>query len=69
MGTLGDAGASGFARRADCAIAASVSTGVSASDESGDVGLVEAVLRFRSDGGRKSDVNDGDGGKGVGGRL
>jgi hypothetical protein len=69
VGTLGEVGANGFARRADCAIAASVSAGVSASEESGDVGRVDAVLRFNSEGGRSSEVNEGDGGRGVGGRL
>lgn len=43
--------------------------GVSASLESGVVGRVEVVLRFRSDGGRRSEVKLGDGGSGVGGRL
>ena len=44
------------------------------SDESGVVGRVDAVERegrvmLRSDGGRRRDVRDGDGGSGVGGRL
>ena len=48
---------------------ASVSFGVSTSLESGDVGRVDVVLRARSDGGRRRDVRDGDGGSGVGGLL
>lgn len=64
----------GLARRAEWATAASVSSGVSTSEESGVVGRVEAVDRdgrvmFRSEGGRRRDVRDGEGGKGVGGRL
>jgi hypothetical protein len=39
--------------------------GSSASDESGVVGLEVVVLKE----GRSSDVKDGDGGSGVGGRL
>ena len=58
-----------MARRADCATAASVSLGVSASEESGVVGRVEVAERARSEGGRKREVRLGEAGRGVGGRL
>lgn len=58
-----------MARRADCATAASVSLGVSASLESGVVGRVEVVERLRRLGGRRREVRLGEGGRGVGGRL
>ena len=63
-----------LARRAECATAASVSSGVSMSEESGVVGRVEAVERegsvmLRREGGRRREVREGDGGSGVGGRL
>ena len=51
--------------RADLATAASVSFGVSLSELSGVVGL-DVVAENE---GRNRDVSDGDGGKGVGGRL
>lgn len=46
-----------------------MSLGVSTSELSGVVGRVEAVDRFRRDGGLNKDVRLGDGGSGVGGRL
>ena len=51
--------------RADLATAASVSFGVSFSELSGVVGL-EVVVENE---GRSKDVKDGEGGRGVGGRL
>lgn len=54
-----------MARRADFATASSVSFGVSTSELSGVVGREVVVEK----GGRRRDVNDGDGGKGVGGLL
>ena len=54
-----------MAVRADLATAASVSLGVSLSELSGVVGLEVAAEKD----GRSNDVNEGDGGNGVGGRL
>ncbi len=51
--------------RADLATAASVSLGVSFSELSGVVGRDVVVEKD----GRRSDVNDGEAGSGVGGRL
>ena len=51
--------------RADRATASSVSFGVSPSELSGVVGREFAVEKE----GRSRDVKDGEGGKGVGGRL
>lgn len=51
--------------RADLATAAAVEEGRSASLESGVVGREVCVLKE----GRRSDVREGDGGRGVGGRL
>ena len=53
------------ALRADFATAASVSLGVSTSELSGVVGREVVVEK----GGRRREVNEGDGGKGVGGLL
>ena len=53
------------ARRADLATAASVSLGVSTSELSGVVGRDVVVEK----GGRRREVRDGEGGRGVGGRL
>lgn len=53
------------ARRADLATAASVSLGVSTSELSGVVGRDVVVEK----GGRRREVSDGEGGRGVGGRL
>lgn len=58
-----------MARRAEVLICASVSWGVSRSDESGDVGRVEGIDRPRREGGRKRDVRLGEGGRGVDGLL
>ena len=54
-----------MAIRADFATAASVSFGVSFSELSGVVGL-EVVVENE---GRSNEVNDGEGGRGVGGLL
>jgi hypothetical protein len=62
---LGLARCTVVAVRAALATAASVSLGVSFSELSGVVGL-EVVAE---NDGRRRDVNDGDGGSGVGGRL
>ncbi len=51
--------------RADLATAASVSFGVSFSESSGVVGLDVVV----ENDGRSKEVRDGEGGRGVGGRL
>lgn len=69
MGTFGDVGGNGCARRAECATAASVSLGVSTSESSGVVGRVDVAERLSREGGRRRDVRLGDGGSGVGGRL
>ena len=65
MGTLGLALGTVVAIRADFATAASVSLGVSFSELSGVVGRDVVV----ENDGRRRDVKDGEGGKGVGGRL
>ena len=54
-----------MAVRADLATAASVSLGVSFSELSGVVGLDVVVEKE----GRRREVNEGEGGRGVGGRL
>lgn len=54
-----------MARRADFATAASVSFGVSTSELSGVVGREVVVEK----GGRRRDVKEGEGGRGVGGLL
>ena len=65
MGTFGLARGTVVAVRADLATTASVSFGVSFSELSGVVGLDVVV----ENDGRSKEVKDGDGGKGVGGRL
>ena len=65
VGTLGLALGTVVACRADFATASSVSLGVSPSELSGVVGLEFAVEKE----GRRREDNDGDGGRGVGGRL
>ncbi len=72
MGTFGDARGTCRAARADAATAAAVEVAVpvpvvvcSGSEESGVVGREVCALKE----GRRREVRDGEGGRGVGGRL